>query len=151
MSPGVTIAISIIGFSILLLIIVGAISYSQMKPTLESFKQLKSTLEQKKLFYQRESQHLTETADKLNQDVGFLQEELDIKNINFQSFTQKQNELQNSLLYLKNHAGEYSKGIARNFKNEVKEEGPKIFDVFKRSFKKTAQKQKTRFINRKES
>lgn len=151
MSPGITITISIIGFSVLLLIIVGTISYRLMKPTLKSFKELEATLEQKKQFYQRESQHLIEKADQLNKEVHFLQNEIDLKSINFQEFSYKQKELEDSLLYLKNHAGEYSKGIARNFKNEVKEEGPKIFDVFKRSFKKTAQKQKTRFINREES
>lgn len=41
-------------------------------------------------------------------------------------------------------AGEYSSGIASNIKDELKEDGPKIAEVFKRAFKKTAQKQKVR-------
>ena len=148
MSPGITIIISIIGFSILLLIVVGVLSYRQMKPTLKNLNQLEATFEQKKQFYKRESQYLNDEIEKLTIDANALKENIDIKSINFQYFSRKQNEFQNSLLYLKNHSGEYSKGIAQNVKREIKEDGPKVLDIFKRAFKKTIRKQKTRYTNK---
>ena len=141
------ITISIIVFSILLLVIVATISYGQMKPTFKNIEQLKATIEQKKQFYNRESQYLTKKANKLNGEVHFLQKNLDNKKINIQYFSQTQEKLQDSLLYLKDHLGDYSKGIAKNFTSEIKEDGPKIIKVLKRSFKKTFRKQKERYIN----
>lgn len=151
MSMGIIIAISIIGLSLLAVMIVGFISYKKMKPTIKNLKNLNTKLQQKTQFYNRESQHLNNRVKELSLEATNLQQEVAVKSIYIQDFTDRQGEFQSSLRYLQEHAGEYSKGIAMNVKNEVQEDGPKMMEVFKRAFKKTAQKQKQRFKSRKES
>jgi hypothetical protein len=67
--------------------------------------------------------------------------------IHFDDFMDEQGQFQSSLRYLQSHAGEYAKGISSNVVDELKEDGPKIKETFKRAFKKTAQKQKARRQN----
>lgn len=131
--------------------VVGIISYNQMKPTLRNFKNLDERIQQKTKFYSRESEHLNNRITDLQQDFTSLQRELDLKSIHFQDFADKQGNFQQSIRYLQDHAGEYSQGITKNLKNEIKEEGPKILESFKRAFKKTINKQKIRYKSKRES
>lgn len=151
MSTGIFIIISIIGLSLLVLIITGIVSYKKMKPTIANFKDLKIDIQQKVQFYNRESQHLNTHIQELNQEAINLQQEVEVKSIHVQDFMNRKGEFQSSLNYLQDHIGEYSKGIAMNVKDEVQEEGPKMLKVFKRTFKKTVQKQRQRFKNKEES
>lgn len=145
------IAVSIIGLSLLTVIIVGFISYKKIKPTVNNFKNLNTDIQQKIKFYNRESQHLNNRIKELQLEATSIQQEVEMKNIYIQDFTDRQGEFQSSLQYLQEHVGEYSKGIAKNVKNEVQEDGPKMMKIFKRAFKKTVQKQKKRFKNKEES
>lgn len=144
MSAGTIIAISIIVASILMLFVVGMISYNRMKPTFRNFKNLNAQMKQKKDFYNRESDHLTNQLQELKMDLDSLQREVELKSVHFQDFSNEQGNFQTSLRYLQDHAGGYSKGIASNLKDEAKRDGPKIIESFKRAFKKTAHKQKER-------
>ncbi len=115
-----------------------------MKPTIQNIKDLRSTIDQKKKFYIRESEHLNERITHLNVEVELLQDDFQEKSMQFQDFTDKQGQFQSSIKYLQDHASEYTKGIATNLKDEIKEDGPKIVESFKRAFKKTIHKQKQR-------
>lgn len=144
MSTGTIIALSIVILSILLLVVVGFISYDGTKPTIRNLKKLNDLIKQKKNLYTRESEVINKRVTALSQDADLIQKELQEKSVHFQDFAHEQGEFQSSIRYLKNHTSEYSKGIATNLKDEIKEDGPKIIKSFKRAFKKTVQKQKVR-------
>lgn len=150
MSIGAIIAISIVGLSILMLVVVGFMSYHKMKPTIDNFTNLKTSIEQKSNFYIKESEHIKKEITLLNNDANLIQEEIQEKSVYFKDFAHEQGEFQSSIRYLQSHATEYSKGIATNLKDEIKDEGPKIIKNFKLAFKKTIQKQKARRINKRE-
>lgn len=145
MSTGTITALSIIVISILVLIIVIAKSYTNIKPTLANIKDLQENLAQKGNYFTREGKHLNEEVTNLSKRATLLQKDVKEKTVYFDDFMDEQGQFQTSLLYLKDHAGEYTKGITTNVKNEIQEDGPKIVDTFKRAFKKTYQKQKLRY------
>lgn len=144
MSPGNILVIFIIALSFVLIIVAGVITYKRVEPTLEKLQKLNETIDLKKEIYTREAIHINSRVNELNQRVQFIQRDAEVKAENFQDLMDEQGQFQVSLGYLKDHAGEYSSGIASNIKDELKEDGPKIAEVFKRAFKKTAQKQKVR-------
>jgi len=145
MSTGTLIAISIVVISILLIIIVGFMTYKKVKPTLKNIDNLNELINQKTNYYTREGQHLNERMTLLTQRIEGIQSEAEVKMIYFEDFMDEQGKFQSSLRYLQSHAGEYTKGISSNVVNELKEDGTKIMETFKRAFKKTAQKQKYRY------
>ena len=67
-----------------------------------------------------------------------------IKMQRFNELSDHASSLGDSLTTLKEHSGEYSKGIAQNAADELKTEGPLLAKTFKLAFKRTAQKQKAR-------
>lgn len=147
MSTGTIIAISIVIISILLLIIVGVLTRKKIAPTLKNIKDLNEVISQKSNYYTREGNHLNERVSTLTERVENIQTEVEVKMVHFEDFTNEQGQFQSSIRYLKDHAGEYSKGISSNVVEEVKEDGPKIAETFKRAFKKTAEKTKLRYQN----
>lgn len=151
MSTGTIIAIGIVVISVIILLTAGVISYKQMKPTLENVKKLNAAIQHTSKFYTRESENLNERIKQLSLEAGLMESEIQEKSLHFQDFAHKQDEFQASIRYLQNHAGEYSKGIATNIKEEVKEEGPKVIKSFKLAIKKTIKKQKARRKNKRES
>lgn len=147
MSTGTIIAIAIVVISILVIIGVGFSAYKKAKPTLKNINDLKEDIDQKTKYYTREGEHLNEQVASLTQRVEGIQSEVEVKMIHFDDFMDEQGQFQSSLRYLQSHAGEYAKGISSNVVDELKEDGPKIKETFKRAFKKTAQKQKARRQN----
>lgn len=147
MNTGTIIALSIVVLSILMLVVVGVFTYKEIKPTFHNLNELNAVINQKKKFYTRETGQLNKRVTLLNQDAEQIQKEVQVKSLHFQNFAHEQGEFQSSVRYLKNHAADYSKGIAQNIKSEIKEDGPKILKSFRLAFKKTAQKQKARYKN----
>lgn len=144
MSPGIILVISIIVLSIILLVIAGIVTYKKVQPTLQEIQALKETINDKKEIYTRDINHINERVNGINQRFLLVQQDAEVKAEHFQDLMDEQGQFQHSLGYLKDHAGEYTKGISSNVKDELKEDGPKIMETFKRAFKKTAQKQKVR-------
>jgi len=147
MSTGAIIAIAIIIISILLVAIVGAVTYSNVKPALKNINDTKEAINQKMEYFNREGEHLTERVTVLNNRIEHLQEEIEVQTAFFQDFTDEKGKFQTSIRYLQAHASDYASGISSNLKNEIQEDGPKIWATFKRAFKKTAQKRKKRKKN----
>lgn len=145
MSPGNILVISIIAFSFVLIIVAAFLTYKKVQPTLNEIKELNETINQKKEIYTRDVNHINERVNGINQRVQFIQKDAEVKAAHFQDLMDEQGQFQTSLGYLKDHAGEYASGISSNVKDEIKEDGPKIVETFKRAFKKTVQKQKVRF------
>lgn len=151
MTNGLIIIISILVLSIVLLAVVGLISFKKMKPAIKNFNDLNTDVQQLIEFYKHKSQDIMQEVQTLKQDVLVMQDDVELKNLSVQEFSDRQRELQSSLTYLQNHLGDYSKGIAMNAKNEIQKDGPKMFKIFKRAFKKTARKQKQRFKTNKKA
>ena len=144
MSLGNILVISIIALSFVLIIVAGLLTYKKVQPTLNDIKELSETINQKKEIYTRDVNHINERVNGINQRVQFIQKDAEVKAEHFQDLMDQQGQFQTSLGYLKGHAGEYASGISSNVKDEIKEDGPKIMETFKRAFKKTALKQKVR-------
>lgn len=144
MSTGTITVIAIIVLSILLIIVAGIITLKNIKPTLNQLKETNEVVNQKIEYYNREADHLKNRVEQLNQRVELVQADAEVKSAHLEDFMHEQGKFQTSIRYLKGHAGEYASGIATNFKEEIKEDGPKLVETFKRAFKKTAQKQKIR-------
>lgn len=145
MNTGTIIALVIIVVSLLMVIIVGAVTYKKIQPALKNINDTNEVVTQKIKYFTREGNHITERLNHLNKRIEILQEEVEIKSVQFEDLTNEQGKFQTSLRYLQSHAGEYTSGISSNLKDEIKEDGPKIWETFKRATKKTAQKQKTRY------
>lgn len=135
----------IILFSILIVIISIILSYKKVKPTLKNLNNLNNDLNQVINRYKKEGDRLVHKTNDLIDGTTALQENIDVKSTQIEFFSDRQHEFQESLLYLKNHSTEYSKGISKNLVDEVKEDGPTIVETFKRTFKKTFNKQKFRY------
>lgn len=151
MNTGSIIALAIVIVSIVLVVIVSVSSYHTIKPTLQNIKDLDLLIKHKKDLYTKEGTFIQQRVAQLNHDAELVQKELEEKRLSFQDFTHEQGEFQSSIRYLQNHLSDYSKGIAVNLKDEITEEGPKILESFKRTFKKTLQKQRRRRQIKKES
>ncbi len=145
MSTGTIIALAIVAISLLMIIIVAAVTYKKAKPTLDNIKDTNEVVTQKVNYFTREGNHLTERVNLLNQRIELLQEEVEEKVAGFQDLSNENGKFQTSLRYLQGHASDYASGISSNVKNEIQEDGPKIWETFKRAMKKTAQKQKVRY------
>ena len=148
MNTGTIIAIIIVVLAIVVIIVAAAMTYKNIKPTLEKINETNETLNQKKEYYEREVNHLTDRVDTLNRRVQFIQEDAEEKAVHFEDFMDEQGKFQTSIRYLQGHAGEYATGVGSNLKEELKEDGPRLAETFKRAFKKTAQKQKVRLKNK---
>ena len=148
MDVGTILAIVIVILSIILVIATVLITRKQLQPTMNNIKDLKDLITQKQNFYLRESDHINNRVTDLTKRAETLQLDVEEKMVHFQDFGNEQGQFQTSLRYLQDHAGDYAKGISTNLKDELKEDGPKIVETFKRAFKKTAQKQKSRFQNK---
>lgn len=145
MNTGTIIALVIVAVSLLMLIIVGAVTYKKVQPVLKNINDTNEVITQKIEYFTREGNHITDRINRLNQRIKLLQEEVEVKSIQFENLTNEQGQFQTSLRYLQNHAGDYASGISSNVKDELQEDGPKIWKTFKRATKKTVQKQKIRF------
>lgn len=145
MNTGTIIALSIVAVSLLLILVVGAVAYKKAKPALDNIKETSEVINHKIEYFTREGKHLTQRINQLNERVEYIQEEVEIKSGHFEDLMDEQGKFQTSLNYLQGHAGEYASGISSNLKNELQEDGPKIWKTFKRAFSKTAQKQKVRY------
>lgn len=144
MNTGTIVAIIIVVLAIILVIVAAAVTYKNIKPTLNNIKETNETINQKREYYERETKHVTDRVETLNQRVEYIQEDAEEKAVHFEDFMDEQGKFQTSIRYLKGHAGEYASGIGSNLKDELKEDGPRLAETFKRAFKKTAQKQKVR-------
>lgn len=142
MNTGTIIALVIVAVSLLMLIIVGAVTYKKVQPVLKNINDMNEVITQKIEYFTREGNHITDRINRLNQRIKLLQEEVEVKSIQFENLTNEQGQFQTSLRYLQNHAGDYASGISSNVKDELQEDGPKIWKTFKRATKKTVQKTK---------
>lgn len=145
MSTVTIIALSIIAFSLILVVGVGIVSYNKAKPTLKNIQNTREVIEQKTEYFTREGEHLKERVDHLNIRVQGVQKELEVKSLQFEELMDEQGQFSTSLRYLQSHAGDYASGISSNLKEELQEDGPKLAKTFKQAFKKTWGKQKVRY------
>lgn len=145
MSTGTIIALLIIAISLILVVVVGILSYNKAKPALKNIQNTREVIDQKINYFTREGEHLKERVDLLNTRVQGVQKEIEVKSIQFDDLMDEQGQFSTSLRYLQSHAGDYASGISSNLKDELQEDGPKLAKTFKRAFKKTWGKQKVRY------
>lgn len=145
MSTGTIIALLIVAISLILVVVVGILSYNKAKPALKNIQNTREVIDQKINYFTREGEHLKERVDLLNTRVQGVQKELEVKSIQFDDLMDEEGQFSTSLRYLQSHAGDYASGISSNLKDELQEDGPKLAKTFKRAFKKTWGKQKVRY------
>ncbi|MDZ7835957.1 MAG: hypothetical protein U5K84_12170 [Alkalibacterium sp.] len=119
----------------------------QMKPTLKNIEKTQTNV-------QDQIEHFTNEADVMQKKVDLIMTRVDSTRDVAEINMERMNELSDyasslslSLTDLKEHSGEYSKGIAQNTYTEIKTDGPRLVETFKRAFKGTVEKQKHRHQN----
>ncbi|MER2063861.1 MAG: DUF948 domain-containing protein [Alkalibacterium sp.] len=147
MEAGYLISLIIVGVSLILLIAIGVYAMKKVKPTLKNIEQTKTNV-------QDQVEHFTNEADVMQKKVDLLMARVDSTKDVAMTNMERMNELSDymaslshSVTYLKEHSADYSKGIAQNTYSELKTDGPRLAETFKRAFKKTVDKQKQRHQN----
>ncbi|MFO8069676.1 MAG: hypothetical protein R6U02_06890 [Alkalibacterium sp.] len=144
MELGYLISLIILGVSLVFLIGMGVYAMKKMKPTLKNIERTQTTV-------QDQIEHFTNEGDALQKKVNLIMTRVDstkdVAEINLERMNELSDyasSLSHSLTYLKEHGGDYSKGIAENTYMELKTDGPRLAETFKRAFKRTIEKQKHR-------
>lgn len=147
MEAGYLISLIIVGVSLVLLIAIGIYAMKKIKPTLKNIERTQTNV-------QDQVEHFTSEADVMQKKVDLIMNRVDSTKDVAQTNLERMNELSDtasslshSLTYLKEHSGDYSKGIAQNTYSELKTDGPRLAKNFKRAFKGTVEKQKQRHQN----
>lgn len=144
MEPAYLISLIILGVSLIVLIGGGVYAMKKIKPTLNNFERTQTNV-------QDQVEHFTNEADVIQKKVDLIMTRVDstkeVAEINLERMNElsdKASSLSHSLTYLKEHSSDYSKGIAQNAYTEIKTDGPRLAETFKRAFKGTVEKQKER-------
>ncbi|GEL66510.1 DUF948 domain-containing protein [Marinilactibacillus psychrotolerans] len=145
MSLGYIIALIILGIALIALIAIGIITFKKVKPTLKNFKETQNIVQDHIEHFTGEADAVQTKVNKIMERVEDLQKVSNIKMQRFNELSTHASSLNNSLTYLKEHSGDYSKGIAQNAVDELKTEGPIIAKTFNLAFKRTIEKQKARY------
>ncbi|MDZ7836166.1 MAG: DUF948 domain-containing protein [Alkalibacterium sp.] len=147
METGYLISLIILGIALVILIGMGIYAMKQMKPTLKNIEKTQTNV-------QDQIEHFTNEADVMQKKVDLIMTRVDSTRDVAEINMERMNELSDyasslslSLTDLKEHSGEYSKGIAQNTYTEIKTDGPRLVETFKRAFKGTVEKQKHRHQN----
>lgn len=144
MEPAYLISLIILGVALIILIGGGVYAMKKIKPTLKNFERTQTNV-------QDQMEHFTNEADVIQKKVDLIMTRVDstkeVAQINLERMNELSDQassLSHSLTYLKEHGGDYSKGIAQNTYTELKTDGPRLAETFKRAFKGTVEKQKER-------
>ena len=100
MSTGTIIALLIVAISLILVVVVGILSYSKAKPALKNIQNTREVIDQKINYFTREGEHLKERVDLLNTRVQGVQKELEVKSLQFDDLMDDQGQFSTSLRYL---------------------------------------------------
>ncbi|GAB2322628.1 hypothetical protein IRB23M11_02450 [Alkalibacterium sp. m-11] len=144
MDLGYILSLVILGVSLVVLIVMGFLTMKKMKPTLKNIKDTKEVVNGHIDHFTREAEVMQEKIDHIMARVDNTKNVAEIKIQNFDELSDSAASLSESLMYLKEHGAEYSKGIAENSYKELKTDGPRLARTFKLAFKKTVDKQKQR-------
>ncbi|WP_423190351.1 hypothetical protein ACO1PF_05655 [Alkalibacterium sp. f15] len=144
MELGYLISLIILGVSLVLLIGIGVYAMKKIKPTLKNIERTQTTVQDQIEHFTNESDAIQKKVDLIMTRVDSTKEVAEINLERINELSDYASSLSHSLTYLKEHGGNYSKGIIENTYTELKTDGPRLAETFKRAFKRTVEKQKQR-------
>ncbi|GAA0369395.1 hypothetical protein GCM10008932_21330 [Alkalibacterium iburiense] len=145
MNLGYIISLIILGVSLVILIVVGFMAMKKMKPTLKNIEETKKTMESHKEHFTHEGEVIQGRVEDLMARVDYTKSVAEMKAQRFEELSVIAADFGDNLTYLKEHGGDYSKGIAENTYTELKTDGPRLAKTFKLAVQKTIDKQKERY------
>ena len=151
MKLGYIISLIILGVSLVVLIVVAFMAMKKMKPTLKNIEETKKTVNHHKEHFTHEGEVIQGRVEDLMARVDYTKSVAEMKAQRFEELSVIASDFGENLTYLKEHSGEYSKGIAENTYTELKTDGPKLAKTFKLAVQKTVDKQKQRHKQSKQS
>lgn len=144
MALGHWIAIAITIISLIVVIVVAVKAKNDMSPTLENIEEFKKNVDAKSEHFKNEGEHLERRISELSGRAEIVQEEIKIKQKEFEYFMDHQDELVASVQTLQEVAPEYAKKRSGAMIDDVKRDVPKISKTLKLALKKTADKRQAR-------
>lgn len=144
MELGYLISLIILGVALVCLIGMGVYAMKLMKPTLKNIEKTQTNVQDQMAHFTKEADAIQKKVDLIMTRVDSTKEVTQINLERMNEFSDYASSLSHSLIYLKEHGGEYSKGIAQNTYAELKTDGPLLIETFKRAIKGTVEKQKQR-------
>ncbi|PRY81427.1 DUF948 domain-containing protein [Alkalibacterium olivapovliticus] len=144
MELGYILSLIILGVSLVILIVMGFFAMKKMRPTLKNIEETQKVVEGHMEHFTHEAELIQDKVDHIMTRVDYTKNVSEMKIQRFDEFSKYASSLSESLMYLKEHGGDYSKGVAENTINELKTDGPVLAKTFKLAFKKTVDKQKMR-------
>lgn len=144
MKLGYILSLVILGVSLLFLVVVGFYVMKKMKPTLDNIKQTQTVVDGHVRHFTHEGEVIKKRVEDIKARLDYTKTVAEMKTKRFENFSVVAADLGDSLTFLKEHGGDYSKGIAQNTYTEIKTDGPRLAQTFKRAIKKTVEKQKKR-------
>lgn len=145
MALGYIISLGVLAVSLVLLVIMGVVSWKKIKPTLNNFQEIQDVVNQHIDHFTKEADAIQEKVNHIMERVETLQQEAETKIENFNELSAHASDLGDAVTYLKDNSSDLSKGIAKNTFNELKTDGPKLAKTFSLAVKRTFQKQKARY------
>lgn len=144
MELGYILSLVILGVSLVVLIVMGFFAMKKMRPTFKNIEETQKVVEGHMEHFTHEAEIMQEKVDHLMTRVDYTKNVSELKIQRFDEFSDYATSLSESLMYLKEHGSEFSKGVAENSYTELKNDGPLLAKTFKLAFKKTIDKQKMR-------
>lgn len=144
MDLGYIVSLIILGVSLVILIVMGFFAMKKMKPTLKNIEETQKVVEGHVEHFTHEAEIIQEKVDHIMTRVDHTKNVSEMNIQRFKEFSDYASSLSESLMFLKEHGNDYSKGIAENSYKELKTDGPLLAKTFKLAFKKTVDKQKMR-------
>lgn len=145
METGYIISLIILGVSLIILIGAGFYAMKKMKPTLDNIKDTQKTVDGHVKHFTHEGKVIQGRVESIMARVDYIKSVAEMKMQRMDEFTAYASNFSESLNTLKEHSGEYSKGIAQNAYTEIKTDGPRLAKTFKLAVQKTVEKQKRRY------
>lgn len=145
MSTGYIIALIILVAAIVILGISGFLAFKKVKPTLDGFNDLNKDVQDTINRYSKDGERIQQKIEVIQNRVELTQMNLDQKLLNVNELQKEFNSLSDSLRFLKEHGAELSKENSQSVVDQVKEDGPKYFNIVKGTVERTVNKQKARY------
>lgn len=117
----------------------------QVQPTLDAVKDLKESINLEIKHYTQEASFYQQMVEALTQKITQLKDKVNSGTLSFEYFQERRETLENTLDQLKTTLPKIAKNTSQSVWENVKRDGPQIWETFKLAIKKTFQKQRTRF------
>lgn len=145
MSTSYIIALSIVIVALVVLVVVCVAAHNKVKPTINNANKLQENIDSTIQRYTKDGERLQKKVEVIQNRIELTQMSAEQKMANIDYFSDQFNSLQDSLIFLKEHGTELSQENSQSVVDDLKENGPTYWKIFKGTTARTFNKQKARY------